>query len=87
MTKYLCTHTLPAGGMTKDQVCQVAQAMQQERQIRGYRSFMNLTEGKLVCILEATDKQTVANWFRKMNIPYDSIIRSNWKATTVTSTI
>ena len=73
MTKYMCIHTLPAGAMTKDQVCQVAQASQQGQQVRGYRSFLNLTEGKILCIIEATDKRALTDWFKKMNIPYDSI--------------
>ncbi len=39
----------------------------------GYRSFVNLSEGKAFCILETSDKNTVANWFQKMGMPYDNI--------------
>ena len=37
MRKYLCTHTLPAGAFTYEQICQVADAAQQEQDVRGYR--------------------------------------------------
>lgn len=73
MQKFLCVHTLPAGALTYEQVCQVAEAAQHDSHVRGYRSFINLSEGKLCCVLEASDRETVAEWFGKMQIPYDSI--------------
>ena len=74
MRKYLCTHTLPAGAFTYEQICQVADAAQQERDVRGYRSFFNLTEGRACCVLEANDRESVVAWFQKMGIPHDSIM-------------
>lgn len=73
MAKFMGIHTLPPGGMTREQVSQFAQAAQQDSTLQGYRSFINLSEGKAVCIMEAPDKETVANWFQKMKMPYDSI--------------
>jgi len=75
MHKFMCTHTLPAGSMTLDQVCQVADATQHDPDVRGYRSFINLSEGKLCCILEAEDRDKICSWFEKMNIPYDSVVQ------------
>ena len=74
MHKYFCTHTLPAGAFTLDQLCQVAEASQHDPNVKGYRSFFNLTEGKAWCVLEAPDQEALAGWFQNMNIPYDSIV-------------
>jgi hypothetical protein len=73
MQKYLCTHTFPAGALTQEQICQVAEASQHESHVRGYRSFFNLSEGKAWCVLEADDREAITAWFDKMEIPYDSI--------------
>lgn len=73
MARYMCEHTLRPGSMTRDQVCQVAEASQHAGEVRGYRSFLNLTEGKVFCILEAPNREAVAQWFKTMNLPYDSI--------------
>ncbi len=74
MDKYLCFHTMPRDGMTAEQVCQLADAAQHESTVRGYRSFLNLSEGKGCCILEADSREAIAKWFDKMQVPYDSII-------------
>ena len=74
MRKYLCLHTVPAGAFTHEQVCQLAEALQHDDNVRGYRSFLNLSEGKICCILEADDRAAVAAWFQKMGVPYDDIV-------------
>ena len=51
----------------------MAKEGQNDERVKGYRSFMNLSEGKAVCILEANDAHEVADWFDKMNMPYDEI--------------
>ena len=73
MPKFMSNHSLPAGAMNRGQVCQFAEAAQKDPQVKGYRSFINLSEGKAFCILEAKDKKAVAAWFDKMGLPYDSI--------------
>jgi hypothetical protein len=75
MAKFMCTHTLPAGKFSPDQLRQFAQAAQQDPTVKGYRSFANLAEGKVVCVMEAAGKDAVAAWFAKMGMPYDSITR------------
>jgi hypothetical protein len=75
MAKYMCTHTIPPGKMTADQIKQFAEAAQKDGAVKGYRSFANLAEGKAVCIMEAQDKTAVADWFKKMGMPYDSITK------------
>jgi hypothetical protein len=66
-------HTFPKDGYSYEQVCQLATAAQQDTTVKGYRSFLNLTDGRAVCILEGPDKESVATWFRTMNIPTDAV--------------
>jgi hypothetical protein len=73
MPKFMGIHTLPPGGLTREQVNQFAQASQEDPTVKGYRSFLNLSEGKAVCIIEAPNKEDVAAWFQKMQMPCDSI--------------
>lgn len=73
MSRFMASHTLPPGGVTREQLTQLSQASQQDAVVRGYRSFSNLTEGKIVCVFDAPNKEALAAWFQKMNIPYDSI--------------
>jgi hypothetical protein len=73
MAKFMCTHTVPAGAMTREQVNEIAELSQKDPDVKGYCSFLNLTEGKLFCVFEGPDEKTVANWFGKMQLPYDSI--------------
>jgi predicted aminopeptidase len=73
MAKFMCTHTIPPGAFTADQIRQFAEAAQQDPDVKGYRSFANLAEGKAVCVMEASSKEEVAAWFTKMGMPFDSI--------------
>jgi hypothetical protein len=75
MSKFMCTHTIPPGKFSADQIRQFAEAAQQDPTIKGYRSFANLAEGKAVCVMEAPGKDVLASWFQKMGMPYDSITR------------
>jgi hypothetical protein len=71
--KYMATHHVEPGAFTRDQVCELADAAQHEDHVTGYRSFLNLTEGKVICVLEAESADAVAAWFKKMGLPYDDI--------------
>jgi hypothetical protein len=75
MAKFMCTHTIPPGKFSADQIRQFAQAAQQDPTVKGYRSFANLAEGKAVCVMEAPSKDAVAAWFNKMGMPFDSITK------------
>ncbi len=74
MRKYLCTHTFPVGAYSYEQICQMAEAAQHEHDVRGYRSFFNLTKGKACCVLEAERPEAIVDWFKKMGISYDEIL-------------
>lgn len=73
MKKYMSSHTVPAGAISREQIDQIAQAAQQDPVVKPYKSFLNLSEGKIMCIMEAPDEAALAAWFGKMQMPCDSI--------------
>jgi hypothetical protein len=73
MPKFMSSHTLPAGALQREQVNQLAQAAQNDPTVRPYRSFLNLSEGRVCCIMEAPSKEVLAAWFQKMRMPCDYI--------------
>ena len=73
MAKFMSSHTMPPGAMKREQIDQMAQAAQNDAVVRPYRSFLNLAEGKVVCIMEAPNQETMSAWFKKMNMPCDYI--------------
>ena len=76
MAKFMCTHTIPPGKFSADQLRKFAQAAQQDPTVKGYRSFANLAEGKAVCIMEAPAKDAVAAWFAKVGNPRNSAVKT-----------
>ena len=73
MPKFMSSHTMPAGAMKREQVDQLAQAAQADATVQPYRSFLNLAEGKIFCVMEAPNKEALAGWFKKMSVPCDCI--------------
>lgn len=73
MPKFMSSHSLPAGAMNRAQVDQMAKAASQDTVIRPYRSFLNLSEGKVFCIMDAPHKEALSAWFQKMKMPCDYI--------------
>ena len=73
MPKFMSSHSLPPGAMKREQIDQLAQAAQKDGTVKPYRSFCNLAEGKVVCVMEAPSKEALASWFNKMNVPCDFI--------------
>jgi hypothetical protein len=71
--RFLCYHKLPAG-MTIEDLRRVSEQSQKDSDVHGIRSFMNLSEGKAVCVIEATSKEKIVEFFRKNNLPYDDIV-------------
>ena len=74
MPKFMSSHSVPAGAMKREQINQMAQAARNDPVVRPYRSFLNLSEGKVCCIMEAPDKAALGAWFRKMEMPCDYIV-------------
>lgn len=75
MPKFMVTHTLPPKGISRDQFCQVSAAAQQDPNVKGLESFANLTEGKIFCYWEAQKPEAIIAWFKKMQVPYDTITK------------
>ncbi len=73
MPKFMSSHSVPAGAMKREQVDQMAQAAQNDTTVKPYRSFLNLAEGKVFCVMEAPNKETLTAWFKKMSMPCDSV--------------
>jgi len=73
MAKFMCTHTVK--GITREQYSQISEASQKDANVKGLQSYANLTEGKIYCVWQAPKQEAVAAWFKKMNVPYDSIIQ------------
>jgi hypothetical protein len=72
--KFMGVHTFPAGGFSREQINLFAQAAQRDPAVKGYRSFVNLSEGKAVCIMEAADQRSVQDWFTRMGMPCDTLV-------------
>jgi hypothetical protein len=73
MPKYMTIHTFPAGALTPERIETIAAAGQHTPNVRGYRSFHSLTEGRIVWLLEAPDKEAVMEWCRAQALPLDGI--------------
>jgi hypothetical protein len=73
MAKFMSSHTMPAGALQREQVDQMARAAQNDPSVRPYRSFLNLSEGRVPCIMEAPDQQALEAWFQKMKMPCDYV--------------
>ena len=73
MPKFMSSHSVPAGAMKREQVDQMAQAAQNDTTVKPYRSFLNLAEGKVFCVMEAPNKETLTAWFKMMSMPCDSV--------------
>jgi hypothetical protein len=71
MPKFMSGHTMPAGALKREQVEQLARAAQGDPVVKPYRSFLNLAEGKVCCVMEAPSKEALAAWFSKMQMPCD----------------
>ena len=73
MHRYMCSHDSGSERFTREQICELAEKAQHSPEVRGYRSFFNLTEGKAFCILEAESPEAVAAWFDELKLPYNDI--------------
>ena len=73
MPKFMSSHTLPPGAIKREQVSQLAEAAKSDPVIKPYRSFCNLSEGKIFCVMEAPNQKSLAAWFEKMHVPCDAI--------------
>ncbi len=73
MPKFMSSHTMPAGALKREQIDQMAKAAQSDPVVKPYRSFLNLAEGKVFCVMEAPSKDALTAWFSKMQMPCDYV--------------
>jgi len=73
MPKFMSAHSMPPGAVTREQVDQMAEAALHDGTVKPYRSFLNLAEGKMICVMEAPTKEALSAWFGKMQLPCDYI--------------
>ena len=79
MPKFMSSHTMPAGALKREQVNQLAKSAQGDSVVKPYRSFLNLSEGKVFCVMEAPSKEALASWFKKMQMPCDYVVRAEFE--------
>jgi hypothetical protein len=73
MAKFMSSHTMPAGALRREQVDQMAQAAQADPTVKPYRSFLNLSEGRIFCVMEAPSADALLAWFKQMRMPCDFV--------------
>jgi len=73
MAKFLVAHTMH--GITKEMLEPMGRASQKEKDIKGIRSYTSKSMGKIFCEFDAKDEKTLEAWLKKMNMPYDSIMK------------
>jgi hypothetical protein len=75
MPKFMVTHTLPPKGVSRERFSQICVATQQDPNIKCRESFANLTEGKVFCCWDSPKPEALIAWFKKMEVPYDTITK------------
>ncbi len=70
--RFLLTHTLEPG-LSRERVLEIEKASQTDPDVKGYRSFLNFTERKGVCLFDAPDKEHLIRWLEKYELPYENI--------------
>src|SRR3990172_7113752 len=73
MPKFMVIQTMSPAALTRERVWQFQEAIQDSSEVIGCQSFYSLAEGKAVSILEAQDQGALAEWFQRMEMPYQSI--------------
>ncbi len=73
MPKFMVIQSMAHEAMSREQVTRLEEAIQDSSEVGGYRSFYSLAEGRAVSILEAPDKEVLADWFERNEVPYESI--------------
>ncbi|MEI6430933.1 MAG: hypothetical protein WCP07_02015 [bacterium] len=73
MRKFMTIHTFPAGALTSERIEEIVQTFQTDGRVSGYRSFHSLSEGRIVWLLEAENRDAIVGWCRDQNLPLDGI--------------
>ncbi len=71
--RFMIVHPLKPG-TTREDIENMQNLSQADPEIRGYRSFLNLTENKGFCVFEAPSRERLVAWLKENELPYDSIV-------------
>ena len=71
--RFVVSHPLPPG-TTRQEVEQMKHRMATAPGVTGYRSFLNLSEGRGFCVFDAPSEERLRNWLAEQELPYDSIL-------------
>ncbi len=70
--RLLVMHTLELG-ISEDRVTEILRSAMSTPDIRPYRSFLNLADGKGVCLFDAPDRECLIRWLDENKLPYDAV--------------
>lgn len=73
MATFMAIHKVPPKSLSLEQVRGLSQMAQKDAVVKGRRSYGNLNEGNLVCVMDAPSRADVANFFEKNHVPFESI--------------
>lgn len=73
MARFMAIHSLPPHSVSREQAQEISDASQRDEKVHGVRSFINLSEGKVVCIMDANNQHDLEAWYQKMGLPYDLV--------------
>jgi len=68
--RFLVIHPLEAG-TTRERLMEMASSAPPE--IKGLHSYVNLSEGKAVCVFDAPDRPFVLRWLDEQHIAYEAV--------------
>jgi len=71
--RYLVEHGLPPG-ITREEIEKLQKASVADKDIRGYRSFLNLSKGKGYCLFDAPSRERLVGWLKEHEMPFDNIM-------------
>lgn len=71
--RYLVIHSVPAGLSIED-IRKGMESSQTDPDVHGIHSYMNLSLGKAVCVLEAVSREKLVEFLRRVNLPFDEIL-------------
>jgi hypothetical protein len=73
MPRFIAIHTVGPNVVTRQVVEESAAHAKRQREITSYRSFINMTEGRAACIIDAPGRAWLENYFNSIQLPFDSI--------------
>ncbi|MBI4287451.1 MAG: hypothetical protein HY671_03350 [Chloroflexi bacterium] len=72
MAKFIGLHSLP--GFTKEMLAQGGQEAAQMN-LKVLKVHGDTSTGRVICEVEAPDRETFISWLNKINMPYDEVAR------------